>query len=151
MQKWLIERFDAPVHKYLVWRWLETDPQIAQAAAKPGINPYRCRWHTQSWPYIEPLKDAQADLLRMRNGLISPRRLHAERGRIWEDLVPEIIADNRMAIEQAKTAAIEINQQFDDGEPVSWRELIALPTPDGVSLSVQPGGGTDGGASDAGN
>jgi hypothetical protein len=40
-----------------------------------------------------------------------------------------------MAIRKAKTAAAELNEDF-PADPVHWREIISLPTPDGVQLNL---------------
>jgi hypothetical protein len=47
----------------------------------------------------------------------------------------EIVADNGMAIVMALQKAQEINELFPDAE-VHWRELISLPTPDGVTVQI---------------
>ena len=41
------------------------------------------------------------------------------------------------AIRAAKSAAIRLNREFDDGQPVQWRELINLPMPIGVQMTMQ--------------
>ena len=91
-------------------------------------------WNPPAWNYIEPMKDATADLLRVRNGLISPRRLHNERGRDSVEIMDETIEDNGQAIAKAVKAAKKLSQQT--GEQIHWRELLSLPTPDGVSIAV---------------
>jgi hypothetical protein len=73
----------------------------------------------------------------LQNGLTSPRRLHAERGAEWEEVSDEIVADMMYAIIAAKNAANKINSRFDDGQPVQWRELINLPMPIGVQMTMQ--------------
>jgi len=146
-QSWLSERFHEPAYRWKVRQWLSEDPALRVAAAKRGVNIFSHQWNRPAWPYIEPLKDASADLLRVRNALISPRRLQAERGRDWRGLVREIIEDNGYAIRNAKRRAQKINKEFPDSDPVHWRELISLPTPDGVKVTVQADGG--GGVADA--
>jgi capsid protein len=96
---------------------------------------YSHRWNPPQFPYIEPLTDASADLLQQRNALNSPRRLQAARGREWPEIAREIVADNGMAIVLALEKAAEINGQFPDAK-VHWRELVSLPTPDGVNVTI---------------
>jgi hypothetical protein len=69
--------------------------------------------------------------------------LHAERGRDWADISTEIVEDNAMAISKAKLGAEKLNKNIKDGQPVHWRELLSLPTPDGVKVQLTgdaPGG-----------
>lgn len=139
-QKWLINKLHRPVYQWKVRQWIADDPALAAAERNEAINVYGHKWNPPSWPYIEPLKDAQADLLRVRNTLISPRRLHAERGRDWQDVYREIIEDNKEAIVAAKNAANEINGSITDKNPVHWRELLSLPTPDGVKIDIASAG-----------
>ncbi len=137
-QRWLIERFHKPVYVWKVRQWMFDDPAIAKAAKRQGIDVYGHRWQCPSWAYIEPLKDASADLLRIRNGLTSQRRLHRERGRDWDQLSTEIVEDNALAIRKAKLAAQQINEEINDGRPVHWREVLSTPTPDGLTITMAP-------------
>ncbi len=137
-QRWLASRFHKQVYLWKVRQWMADDPILAAAEHRNGINIFGHRWNPPTWPYIQPLQDAQADLLRDKNALISKRRLHAERGREWTQLATEIVEDNVFAIRLAKQAAAKLNSEFKDSEPVHWREIISLPTPDGVQVNVTP-------------
>jgi lambda family phage portal protein len=149
-QRTLVERFHDPVYRWKVDQWIAEDPALRAAAKELGAAIYKHTWSKPGWPYIDPLKDSQADLLRQRNALISPRRLQAERGREWTDVATEIVEDNAFAIALAKKAAKQINAQFPDDDPVHWRELISLPTPEGtkVSIAADSGGGYGSSADD---
>lgn len=146
-QNWLCERFHEPAYRWKVRQWIADDPALRAVAERRGINLLRHAWHRPAWPYIDPLKDASADLVRQRNALISPRRLQAERGRDWPTQVREIVEDNALAIRTAKQQAKQLNAEFGDDDPVHWRELISLPTPDGVTVRVTANEG--GGEADA--
>ncbi len=132
----LIERFLRPVYAWKVSRWLEFDDEIRRLAGRDGVDVYGHGWNRPGWKYIQPLQDASADLLAVRNGLTSWRRMQATRGRDWQIVAGEIVADNALAIRLAKQTAQEINGEFPDDAPVHWRELISLPTPDGVSVAL---------------
>ena len=135
------DRFHRPIWRWKVRQWMAKDQAARKAAEKSGINPFGCLWNFPTWPYIQPMEDAQADLLRLRNGLTSPRRLHAERGATVEEVTTEILADNKASIIAAKQAAADINKQFpDDPNPVSWREMLFLPTPDGLTVNTVQNG-----------
>lgn len=135
-QRSLIRRLHRPCYYWKLRQWIEEDTQLRGAAERLGKDFFKHAWNPPTWPYIEPLKDASADLLRVRNALISPRRLHAENGIEWEGLADEIVEDNAYAIIRAKTKAAEINKQFTE-DPVHWRELLSLPTPDGVTVALK--------------
>jgi len=72
-------------------------------------------------------------MIRDRGLKTSKRRLAAERGLDWDDLSTEIVEDNAAIIQKAHAKAREISR---DGLEVTWQQLLALPTPDSVSLSV---------------
>lgn len=146
-QQALARRFHRPVYHWKVREWALEDRALARRLAEDPENTLRHKWNFPTWPYIEPLKDASADLLRMRNALSSPRRIQAERGRDWEEVAEEIVQDNVYAIRLAKAAATELNAEFPD-EPVHWREVLSLPTPDGVTVAVGGGSGDGGGRPD---
>ncbi len=139
-QRNLIKRFHTPVYLWKLSQWIAEDSALRTVGGLSGIDLACHNWNAPTWPYIEPVKDAAGDLLRVRNGLISQRRLHAERNHgDWDEISTEIVEDNALAIVKARTKAQQINNQFQgDNQPVHWRELISLPTPDGVSVAIQP-------------
>jgi lambda family phage portal protein len=151
-QQMLIRRQYRPVYRWKVDQFVADDPAIRKLAEKvaavnqngdggslygPGL--YNHRWITPAYPYIEPLKDATADLLRVRNTLISPRRRCTERKLEWTDIVAETVEDNALAIETALTAAAKLNGTFPEAK-ITWRDLIMLPMAEGVSLRITPDG-----------
>lgn len=138
-QRNLIRRFHQPCYKIKLSHFLDEDKALRAAAAKMGKDAFKHIWHPQAWQYIEPVKDAQGDLLQVRNGLVSPRRIQAKNGRRWDVIARETIEDNMLAITKAKQAAEELNKEFEgDGQPVHWRELVSLPTPDGTQTGLIP-------------
>lgn len=136
LQHVLAGRFHRPVYRFRVRHWMADDPAMLATSKKSGVDIFRHSWNPPRQPYIQPVEDASADLLRVRNALISPRRLHAEKGVKYYDIVEEIVEDNSHAITEAKKKAQEINKQFPEDAPVTWREVISLPTPDGVSVKL---------------
>lgn len=136
IQRLLVDQINRPVWRWRLMLLAEDDLDLSAASARLGDAYYRCNFNLPAWPYIEPLKDASADLLQMRNALSSPRRIQAARGRDWDDLYREIVEDNAAAIKFAKAAARALNDELADDDPVHWRELLSLPTPDGVTVTV---------------
>ena len=128
-QTWLKSKFHVPVYYWKQQQWMDEDPILRRAAERSDINIRKHRWNAPSWPYIEPLKDANADVIRIKNGLASPRRLHAERGRDWVDVYSETIEDNAHAIQQAMGKAMEINAEGNP-EKISWRDLLPMASAD---------------------
>jgi len=133
----LVNRLHRPTYNWKLHQWIATDPFIKAASDRLGKKLFAHKWNAPRWAYIDPVGDAQGDQLRLQNGLTSPRRLHAERGAEWEEVSIEIVDDMAFAIIAAKRRAMAINSQFDDGQPVQWRELINLPMPLGVQMTMQ--------------
>lgn len=133
-----VESWHCPIYRFKVAQWIADDPALLRASVNTAIKIYNHRWTPPRLTPIEPLKDSSCDLLRVRNALTSPRRLQAELGCEWGQIANEIVADNSLAIRRAKKEAARINKAFDDGAPVHWRELISLPTPDGVQIQLAP-------------
>jgi lambda family phage portal protein len=135
-------QFNSRVYRWRM-RWeLARDESLKKWLTNPKIKFFAHGWNTPKWPYIQPLQDAQADALRQRERLTSPRRLHAERGQDWDDIYAEIIADNTAAI----TAAIRASQQIekDTGVKVHWREALYITTPTPANVVIDEGDGDSG-------
>ena len=136
-QRNLMDRLHKPLYRLKVSQWIAEDPAMAQVAELSGINLYAHKWNSPRWAYIDPVGDAQGDMLRLQNGLTSPRRLHAERGAEWQEISDEIVLDMAYMIRKAKAEAAAINAAFPDSQPVQWRELANLPMPNGVQMTMQ--------------
>lgn len=121
----MIERFHRPIYQWKLRQWIAEDPAIRAAAQRSDIDIFRHVWNRPTWPYIEPMKDAQADALRIEKRLISPRRLHAERGREYHEIANEIIADNVLLATAALEAAAQLNSRFPEAR-IDWRELAGF-------------------------
>lgn len=135
-QRNLILRLHRPLYRFKVSQFLADDPVLERISRRSDVDVFSHKWNVPSYQYIEPVADAQGDALRLQNGLTSPRRLHAERGVEWDELLEEVIADNANGIAKAKKVAAMINEQNPEGEPVHWRELIPLPMPSGMQFSM---------------
>lgn len=135
-QRFMINRFYRPIYLWKIRQWIADHAKFRKMANKAGEKVFAHAWHAPTWRYIEPLKDANADVVRLRNGLISPRDLYAERGRDIADVRKEIIADNTASIMAAKDAAKEINEKYPDQQPVHWREILSLPVTPGITINT---------------
>jgi capsid protein len=142
-QRMLISSHCEHVYRWKVAQWAATDPAIAVAEKRLGSRLYAHRWGLPAWPYIDPVNDAASGLLRMRNGLTSPRRYHAEINQEFETIAEETIADNTFAIRSAMLAAARLNEELKPESPIHWREVLSLPTPDGVAVNIASAAGGD--------
>ena len=138
----LRNRLHTPCYKFKVAQFLAQDPFMLRAAARTGIQPFRHMCHLPTFPYIEPKTDAESDVVRLQNGLVSRRRWCAERHGEWDELQNEIIEDNANAIEAAIKRADKVNQSS-PGASVTWRDFMPLPMPNGVQQSMQDPGMVD--------
>ena len=135
----LVRRLNRPAYIWKLSQYLKEtkDPAIKKAARKLGDGIFRHNWNLPTWSYIEPVADAEGDATQLKNCLTSPRRLHAARGKDWEEIAEESIADNSFAIEAATKQAAKINAAFPNSPAVTWRDLIALPMPAGTTMAMQ--------------
>lgn len=135
----LVRRFNKPAYVWKLKQALEwtKDAALKKAHKKLGDAIFRHNWNLPTWSYIEPVADAEGDATQLRNALTSPRRLHAARGKDWEEIAEETIEDNAYAIERAAAQAAKINTAFPESPAVTWRDLIALPMPAGTTMAMQ--------------
>jgi len=137
-----IKRFHTPAYRWRVNFWADEDKALRKQldAYEPGgkVNPLAHKWNPPAWNYIEPMKDATADLLRLQNGLVSPTELHTERGRDFRDVYTQTISDNTEQIAAAIAAAKVLTKKT--GETIHYLQLLSSPTPDGTTMAINVGG-----------
>ena len=98
-------RTEAYQHAVMVWqlcrrvwaRWMDT-AVLAGALAIPGYEANRrqylgCSWLPPKWDWVDPLKDAKAEIEQIAAGLKSRSQALAERGYDAEQVDAEIAAD----------------------------------------------------------
>lgn len=142
-QQKLVQRWARPNWWWKIDRWSDDDAAIRSAVArqekdKSTLDIYKHAWQLPAWNYIEPGKDAAADLLKISNTLTSPSRCAMERGVNWEDIVVETARDRTLAIEAGLKAAQKLNDTYklDDDQKITWRDIVPLPSPEGVTVSI---------------
>lgn len=133
----LVTRLHRPAYTWWLHYKISQDRALRAAAKRKDINVFGHNWNLPTWSYIEPVADAEGDAVQLRNALTSPRRLHAARGNDWEELSEEIVDDNLYAIENAAKKADEFNKRNPSAPPLSWRDLISLPMPEGQTIALQ--------------
>jgi hypothetical protein len=138
----LVRRLNRPAYRWKLSQYLATtkDRALRKAYSDIGERIFQHNWNLPTWSYIEPVADSEGDASQIRNALTSPRRMHAARGKDWEEVSEEIIADNSYAIERATSRANELNKQFPDSPKLTWRDLISMPMPTGQTIALQDPG-----------
>ena len=133
----LIKKLHSPVYLWKLQHFVAEDRALRKAMEKASPKKFRRHtWHPQAWPYIEPMKDAQADAFQQQHLLTSPRRIQSKNGRQWDEVIAETVEDCGGAIMLAKKMAQKINKKFNDDQPVHWRDCLSLIPVPGVTTSI---------------
>lgn len=140
-QSWFASVFHREIYRWKMRQWSTPGSRLANPLLvrmrERGLDLFAHEWVYPTWPYIEPLKDASADLLEISNGLCSPRRVHAKRGRDWDVVSSEIVDDFYQIAVKAATAAEAFAEQFPEQPRPDWREFARIPMPDGSQMGLQ--------------
>ena len=95
IQNWFIDSFIQPVFE----AWLEAS--ILNGVFPFGITKFdkmnQPKWCARRWPWVDPLKDMQANILAMNNGLEAKRNIINYTGGDIDDIYSTIAADNKLA------------------------------------------------------
>lgn len=135
-----IGRYCSPTYIWKLHQWMDEDAKLTKALMAlqgKGHNIYGHKFNPQRWSYVEPVKDLTSKTIAEASPTNSLRRVAAEDGLDFEDVVDERIADHIYAIKKAKQAAAEINQEFKDGQPVEWREIWQPPALKDISFAIK--------------
>lgn len=135
IQTMVKRRLLCPVYRWKIRQFI-ADGKLTGAAVVKMVRDgsiLRHTWHAPTWPYIDPLKDAQANQLRRNTLEQSPRGIAGELGRDHDDVVRETVEDNGLAISLAIEKAQEISDEH--GVSVNWRDVLFL-TRDQAGASV---------------
>lgn len=135
LQNGQIRRLHTPVYQWKVRQWLAADPAARAVAERSTVNAFAHRWGAPKWPYIEPMKDAAADDLRITRNLASARQVFSERGAEYDEAVSEIVTDRVLLIRKACQEAAALNGEFPDAK-IDWREIAFGRSGDATALSV---------------
>jgi len=133
----LVRRLHRPAYKWWLANEIKEDSAIRAASQRSGVKIDGHNWHLPTWSYIEPVADAEGDAVQLKNSLTSPRRLHNARGNDWEEVAVESVEDNLFAITAGAEAAAKFNTENPTSPPLTWRDLISLPMPEGQTLALQ--------------
>lgn len=101
LQEWLIEDLCEPVFE----PWLENSLafgaiRLPNGSALPASKLEKfnaAEWKARRWPWVDPQKDIQANVLEVEKGFNSRRNIIAEQGRDIEDVFEEQAEDQKLA------------------------------------------------------
>src|SRR3990172_4858553 len=137
LQQMLIEMWFEPVYQWKLRQIVAADSALQAAGRKSGVRLGKHVWRPCRWPYIEPLKDAEAEGKRLDSGLASPRQIAAEKGRDYAEMVKEITADNARLIEAAIADAAAINARNPEAG-ITWRDLMPAGMREKLAEATKP-------------
>ena len=81
-------------HEWLKRAWLYGKIEMTAGNYQELHNP---KWIPRGWDYIDPTKDAAADVLRLQNRLITPSEILTERGEDYNEFLDRWAADRELA------------------------------------------------------
>ncbi|MES2788136.1 MAG: phage portal protein [Planctomycetota bacterium] len=138
LQSWYAGAFHNPTTKWQIRRWINSDSRLKSLfERRQRLDPFAFTWHPPGFPYVDPTADIACDVMQSRTATNSMRRIQAARGRDWDEVSTEIVEDNAKAIRKALQATDELNAEF-AGANITWREVLNLPTPEGVQIALSP-------------
>jgi lambda family phage portal protein len=133
----LVRRLNRPAYQWKLSQWIERDPALKRIANAGKLDIFAHNWNLPTWGYIEPVADSEGDASQIRNGQTSPRRQQASRGKDHETITDEIVEDNSYSITRAIKEAAKTNAMFPNIEPLTWRDFMPMPMPEGTTRSMQ--------------
>ncbi len=111
LQQWMTEHVHTLVYrdwlKYAATTGMVRLPDLLQL---PRWS--RCQWMPRGFPWVDPLKDVQADAIALRVGLTTRTQLCAEQGLDFEEVLEQLAAEDALAKEYGVTL------DTDYGKPV---------------------------------
>lgn len=133
-------RLHRQVFRWKMRRWMRQDAGLRRAYSVLGDELMRHSWQFPGWPYVEPLKDVQADAAEIAANLNSPRRIAARRKLEYSEVIKETCEDRAELILHALDAAAELNRHpyivANQDEKVTWREISHPVLPDGLQMQI---------------
>lgn len=140
IQNWFIDSFVQPVFE----AWLEAS--ILNGVFPFGVNKFdkmnQPKWCARRWPWVDPLKDMQANILAMNNGLVAKRNIINYTGGDIEDVYSTIAADKKLAEDKGlrfDAADMPIEDDEEETEETVVEQTPSRKTEDKPdNLSVEP-------------
>lgn len=95
IQSWWIGHFLTPV--YREWMRFALLTGMLRLDSRDPKKFLPAKWHPRGWAWVDPLKDSQAGVVGLKNGLTSRTALLAEQGVDLETVLEELAEENRLA------------------------------------------------------
>ncbi len=106
VQQWMIQHFCQPVYEaFLDWAVLSGRVKIGSYWSRRK-EWQRCEWVAPGWQSIDPLKEAQADVLSMQNGTLTMAQQCASHGVDWRDQLDQMAKEKAYAEEMGLILSI---------------------------------------------
>lgn len=149
-QRSLARHWHTPYIRFKILKRAEQDPvwrKYIERTTNPRsrINIFRGRWDFPGWPYIEPMKDATAGLIRLANAQTSPRRFARENGNEWDEISQETVDDRAAHYARGVEKAKQLIKEHDLDMTVDELaiRLAPLPMPERVQISLSADMGSE--------
>jgi len=113
LQRWFIEQFLEPIFQKWLTMALLTDLSDIVLTSKQREQ---ISWKPRGWDWVDPLKDAQAIVLKLQNGLITYADALASLGLDFEETMTERAAEQAFLEALGITLGTDIRGQADTAE-----------------------------------
>lgn len=123
-QKFLHDKWFAPVLRWKILQAIDSRAIKGSTVQKllKSMALFKHRWTPAQWPYVDPMKDAQADDFRTAHFLESRRNIASSLGREFADICRENLSDNTRMIIGAIRKAQKITALT--SVEVTWRDVL---------------------------
>lgn len=125
MQRTHANQFHRRVYHWWVRNKLAREDWL-QEAFRGGVDIYKHDWKLPAWEYIEPHKDAMADMAIVHSGMGTRRRTHAKRGISYDEEMPAVFNEIEYEVGECMAIADRLNGFYEKrkvGQPADWREI----------------------------
>lgn len=137
-----LQRFNEPVLKWHLAlrqqkdsRLMAAMDRIVRKAKAAGKQWYK--WHLPTFPYVNPMDDASANLIAVANYQEAPSTNMAKQGLDHDRENTRGIEDRLYCMRKAATAAADFNKEFPDAAPkATWQDFYTPLAPKHVSMSM---------------
>lgn len=141
-QKRMINRFHDPVLKWHLARRAEGSTRFAAMMVKL-VNKAKAagrqwyKWHRPTWPYVNPMEDAGANLIAVANYQEAPSTNAARNGLDYDREMTRGIDDRLQSMLKAAKAAEDFNTKFPEAKPkASWQDFFTPLAPKHVTMTI---------------
>jgi capsid protein len=132
-QAWLVDRFLQRLWNWRIAKAIKSGELPPAPVDKRGFSEwYRVTWVPPEYSWIDPQKEAAANLAEFKLGISSISSFARKRGKDGEDVMREKLEDMASAARLAR----EINQR--DGTNFTWRDVIDIAQPGQTAPSNEP-------------